>query len=367
MGDQNSIFSSGGANGDALNADKTVYIPRPGALGGSPAHAPNAPTTNIDQTINNNHSGFGSPKDFNNSAGFNGSASFNGTQGYQDTFGHNDTISQQLPMQGAMASNPLVQAASTLLRVIHRLRHTPHHQHVQILHQNLVRSIKTFDLEIKNAQIRPEISLSARYMLCSTVDECVLNTPWGSQSQWSRHSLLSVFHKETFGGEKFYLILSRMLEAPAKNIMLLELAYLLLSLGFEGKYKVDPRGRDKIENIRDRLFTTIEQIRGEFSSELAPNAVAPMTAGKRLTDYIPLWVITVCALALMLVCYGGFKLWLHETADLTSEHINQLSTELDENSHSLSKPKLLDINTKSLNSIDSTGTINVTVGTDAKR
>lgn len=356
MGDQKSIFSSGTSNSDAFNADKTVYIPRPGASGGqpSPASPPkpsSSPALNLEQPTPS-HTGL------NSSAGFNHS-------GYQDTFGYNDTLNQPLPMQAAMA-NPLVQAASTLLRVIHRLRHTPHHQHVQVLHQNLVRSIKTFDLEIKNAQIRPEISLSARYMLCSTVDECVLNTPWGSQSQWSRHSLLSVFHKETFGGEKFYLILSRMLEAPAKNIMLLELAYLLLSLGFEGKYKVDPRGRDKIENIRDRLFTTIEQIRGEFSSELAPNAVAPMQAGKRLTDYIPLWVITVCALTLMLVCYGGFKLWLHETAGLTSEHISQLSKELDENSQSLSEPIILDINTRAINSIDATGTINVTVETDAK-
>lgn len=319
MSNQNSIFSSGSSINEDFNADKTVYIPKPGAASGDTQFAPQAnPTMGSNQSQQlNSHKSLDNPIDLNQSAGFNNSFNF---------------------QQVANDNNPIIRAASTLLRVITRLRHTPHHQHVQVLHQNLVRSIKTFDLEVKNAQIRPEISLSARYMLCSAVDECVLNTPWGSQSQWSRHSLLSVFHKETFGGEKFYLILSRMLEAPAKNVALLELAYLLLSLGFEGKYKVDPRGRDKIENIRDRLFTTIEQIRGEFSSELTPNAIKPIASGKKLTDYIPLWVITVCALALMLLCYGGFKLWLHETAELTSKHIESLSTELNENSQALAYP-----------------------------
>lgn len=329
MSSQKGIFSSGTANSDEFNADKTVYIPKPGATTGeSPLPAsPPINTPNLNPSVNSNH--LERQVNLNHSIGYDQSIGYNSNNGNPHDINQNIEINHD---------NPIIRAASTLLRVITRLRHTAHHQHIQVLHQNLVRSIKTFDLEIKNQQIRPEIALSARYMLCSAVDECVLNTPWGSQSQWSRHSLLSVFHKETFGGEKFYLILSRMLEAPAKNVALLELAYLLLSLGFEGKYKVDPRGRDKIENIRDRLFTSIEQIRGEFSSELAPDAIKPIASGKKLTDYIPLWVITLCAFALMLLCYGGFKLWLHETAALTSEHIQSLSTELDETSQLHSRP-----------------------------
>ncbi|NVL25105.1 hypothetical protein F2S68_22585 [Pseudomonas syringae pv. actinidiae] len=59
--------------------------------------------------------------------------------------------------------------------------------------------------------------LAARYVLCTVVDEAVLNTSWGSKSDWSKISLLSRFHKETFGGEKFFQLLERLSTNPFKR------------------------------------------------------------------------------------------------------------------------------------------------------
>ena len=75
----------------------------------------------------------------------------------------------------------------------------------------------------------------ASYFLCSLIDETVLNTPWGNQSNWGHHSLLIQFHNEAWGGERFFQILDRLKQQPAQGLNLLELAYLCLSLGFEGK------------------------------------------------------------------------------------------------------------------------------------
>jgi type VI secretion system protein ImpK len=282
MNDDKTIFSPGQKPAPA--ADKTVFIPRPGGAAppSTPAHA-SMPGTN-------------NPASFSSKTGI----------------------------------NPLVVAAGTLLAVITRIRNTIEHRDVQSLHQQLVAGVKAFDIELKQQNVRPEHALSARYMLCSCLDEAVLNTPWGSQSLWSQHSLLSLFHKETAGGEKFYIILSKMLETPAHNIEILELAYLLLSLGFEGRYKLDARGRDQIENIKDNLFTTIEQVRGEFVQELAPKAAQAQRTGSSLTDYVPLWLVTACILALAITSYSGFRLWLYESTKPTTAQLGALSQALNQ-------------------------------------
>jgi type VI secretion system protein ImpK len=88
--------------------------------------------------------------------------------------------------------NPLVNAASTLIAVFEKTRHTMSHADVGGLHQRLVNEIKNFEQRAREQGIKPEIVLSARYVLCTALDEAVLNTPWGSESAWTQRTLLSV-------------------------------------------------------------------------------------------------------------------------------------------------------------------------------
>ena len=44
----------------------------------------------------------------------------------------------------------------------------------------------------------------ARYAICATIDDVVLNTPWGGTGVWAQSSMVGTFHKETHGGERFY-------------------------------------------------------------------------------------------------------------------------------------------------------------------
>ena len=43
------------------------------------------------------------------------------------------------------------------------------------------------------------------------LDEAVLSTPWGGQSEWAQHPLLVALHREAWGGEKFFEMLDRIL------------------------------------------------------------------------------------------------------------------------------------------------------------
>lgn len=221
--------------------------------------------------------------------------------------------------------NPLVNAASTLIAVFEKTRSAVSHPDVGGLHKRLVSEIKTFESTAKQGGIKPEIVLSARYAVCVALDEAVLNTPWGSESAWPQRTLLSVFHNETSGGEKFFLILDRMKEQPAENLYILELMYIFLSLGFEGKYRVIHRGRDIIEQMRDDLFTIIRRQRGEYERSLSPNWRGLGQTRNSLAQYLPMWVIASIVGAILFLSYSGFRVWLYDSSSPVVKKLDEIT------------------------------------------
>ncbi len=221
--------------------------------------------------------------------------------------------------------NPLVNSASTLIAVFEKTRQALSHPDVGGLHQRLVNEVKTFETKAKEINIKPEIILSARYLVCAALDEAVLNTPWGSDSAWPQRTLLSVFHNETSGGEKFFLILDRMKEQPSENLYILELMYIFLSLGFEGKYRVIHRGRDMIEQMRDELYITIRRQRGEYERSLSPGWQGLGRTRKSLRQYIPLWVVASILGVVLFLSYSGFRIWLYDSSSPVAEQLDEIA------------------------------------------
>lgn len=221
--------------------------------------------------------------------------------------------------------NPLVNAASMLLAVFSKIQQSMSHPNVGGLHQHLVGEIRSFDSRAKEQGIKPEVVLAARYILCAALDEAVLNTPWGAESPWTQRTLLSVFHNETHGGEKFYQIVDRMRERPAENMAILELMYLLLSLGFEGKYRVVQRGREKIEQLRDELFKSIRAQRGSYERTLSPSGEGLGRVRNSLAYYVPMWVIVSVFAGILVLGFSGFRYWLHQSSTQVVQKLNDLA------------------------------------------
>lgn len=156
-------------------------------------------------------------------------------------------------------NNALVNVATPLLTLITQIRHTVDHQNVPKLRAQVIDEIKSFEQKLVKIEYPMRTIIAARYCLCTAIDEAVLSRPWGTQSVWVQESLLSLFHKETWGGERFYLILEDMAKEPRKNIDFLEFVYFLLSLGFEGKF-YDKNVAIR-EEIRNRIFYRIRYSR----------------------------------------------------------------------------------------------------------
>jgi type VI secretion system protein ImpK len=280
-------------------ADSTVIRPSPGRRSGQhPQHRPADPAQQI--RTNDAPAGYPSQRSFDDA-----------------NAGQVSTI---------YGLNPLVNAASMLLAVFHKTRQSVSHPNVGGLHQQLVAAIRSFETNAKERNIRPEIVLAARYILCTALDEAVLNTPWGAESAWTQRSLLSIFHNESNGGEKFFLLVDRMRERPAENLEILELMYILLSLGFEGRYRVISRGRDLIENIRDELYRIIRTHRGDYERQLSANWHGLGRIKNSLANYIPMWVVASLVCGVLVLSYSGFRYWLYQSTEHVASQLEQIAT-----------------------------------------
>jgi type VI secretion system protein ImpK len=226
-----------------------------------------------------------------------------------------------------MGLNPLVNAASTLIAVYEKTRTAVSHPDVGGLYQRLINEIKIFEEKTRALGIKPEIVLSARYLLCSVLDEAVLNTPWGGESVWGQRTLLSVFHGETSGGEKSFLICERVCQAPGENLDIIELFYICLSLGFEGKYRLMNRGREPLEQLKDNLFAIIRRYRGDYERALSPRWMGLGNLRNPITEYIPLWVVASLVAALLFFSFSGFKYWLYTSATPVTQSLTEISEE----------------------------------------
>ena len=117
---------------------------------------------------------------------------------------------EQVPWQ-AHPDNPLISAARLIFAVVGRLRLTTQAPQVGVFRNHLIQQIGEFDQVLMRARVPREIAVSARYALCSFIDETVMSTPWGSVSDWQQHTLLTYFHQEGWGGEKFFEIVRQAL------------------------------------------------------------------------------------------------------------------------------------------------------------
>jgi type VI secretion system protein ImpK len=197
--------------------------------------------------------------------------------------------------------NPLVRAANPLLDLVPPLRRMASHPDVEALRMQLIGAIKTFETAAKAAHVNHDQIAAARYALCTLLDETISSTPWGGGGAWASRSLLVAFHNEAFGGEKFFLILQKLSQAPKENVDALELMYLCLALGLEGRYRVIDNGRSQLDALRERLQQLIAQQKTPVEAELSPHWKGATGKGEPLWRMVPVWIMAAGAAVILIL------------------------------------------------------------------
>ena len=227
-----------------------------------------------------------------------------------------------VPMVG---SNRLVAAAAPVLGAAIRLTaergRTPDPERLK---RGMVEAVRTFEKQALTTGLDTQSLRAARYALCATVDDLVLSTPWGSASSWTAQSLTSIFHNEVSGGERFFSILEQMQRDLGRHSEVVELMYLCLALGFEGQYRVMPRGSTALTELRDGTYRTIRQRRGEYDHELSPHWQGIETTYRPLGQRIPLWAVALGTLTAACVIYALFNFLLANASDVAYAELSGL-------------------------------------------
>lgn len=220
------------------------------------------------------------------------------------------------------AQNPLLEAAKPLLRALADMPVELDATRVMVFHRLLEREVMAFQALCSKANIQHEHAVAASYALCTALDESASGSIWGGAKNgdvgvWAGRQLATQFHDDHKGGEKVFLLIGRLASSPREHVDLLEMIYLMLGLGFEGRYSTASDGQYQLETIRQRLYTMLVAVRGEVPSDLSPHWRGEHAGRFKLLRSIPVWfTVLLCSLvSLGLIGWYKYRL-MHMQADV---------------------------------------------------
>ena len=215
----------------------------------------------------------------------------------------------------AIGVNPLVAAAAPLLQLLARLRNTLNQPDPGDLLDRAVREMRDFEQRVRDLGLPVELLRPAHYALCASLDDVVLNTPWGSTGIWNARSLVSTFHQEVRSGERFFDLLSQMRQNPGKFLAVIELMYLCMSLGFQGQYRLSPRGPAELDRLREETYALIVRQRQAADPDLSPHWKGVAAPYRPAHPTVPVWVAASAALTAIATLFVWFLLSLNAASD----------------------------------------------------
>ena len=219
--------------------------------------------------------------------------------------------------------NSLTTAATGLLTLLTNIKLKPINQDARALYQDLLHEIKAFESLAQNKHYRAETILLARYALCSALDEAILDTSWSEEQQWHKYKLLSTFHQEDWGGERFFHILERLSQDPKQHSDILELMYICLSLGYQGKYKTDPDNKNQLEKVIENLYHCIRWQRGDIKKELFLESHNLLKTTEAHPP-VPLWLTGIFTSLVLVTVYMLFNFFLGNSVAPVYHELNSI-------------------------------------------
>jgi type VI secretion system protein ImpK len=224
--------------------------------------------------------------------------------------------------------NPLLVAAGPLLALQAQLRATTAHNDRPGLQRQLLGLIGEFEESARASGVsRPQV-IAARYLLCTFIDEAIAATPWGANPPPGTRGLLHEFHDEESGADKVFELLDRLSADPAANAPLLELFYVCISLGLQGRYANLPNGRAELEALAGRLFERVRPgLLPTHARTLSQHWVGVARRAPTFT-MVPSWIAVVVGAALVLAAVMWLSSRLNRQAESLLQQLHHVQVDL---------------------------------------
>ncbi len=159
----------------------------------------------------------------------------------------------------------------------------------------------------------------ANFAVIAFLDEAVLTSNESGRTQWARKTLQEEVFNQRSAGELFFQRLDQLRanrDSP-ELIQLLEVYYLCLLLGYEGKFSVGSKG--ELYVLMDNLRERIERLSGRavaLSPDLQLDVLKAVQAPSSERDPLPRWArwVGLGAAAFAAICFIVFRLYLSAQA-----------------------------------------------------
>jgi len=260
---------------------------------------------------------------------------------------NNDSSTVSLDLSGTQKSienlaiydNPLLNASSELLALLVSLSRQGTPRDIDDFRQQLLDSIADFKRRGLFLDYHPNVIEKSCFVLCTAFDETILYTVWGEQSGWENNSLLSKVFNQRDGGEVFFHLLEQARRQPSKLVDFLELQYVLIMLGFLGKYRHSDRR--KINELKSELYSVIRHYRED--SALSVPQVDNLPEIKTPWCFLSSSKLLFIGLLVVVVSYFFSEFWYESRSESTLLAFSSL--DMDGFIHTNQKDELIYIST----------------------
>ncbi len=155
------------------------------------------------------------------------------------------------------------------------------------LRSRISSTLAQVEAEATQAGYTTEDARLARYALTALVDEVIQRTDWEGKTEWLSNPLSLQEFNDNRAGDEFFTKLSELRRQVDSKAEVLEVFYLCLAIGFEGKYALsDPRER---RTLLEDIGRDLERVK-PGSTDLSPHWQPEKIAGVDASQ-LPLGVI----------------------------------------------------------------------------
>ncbi len=213
------------------------------------------------------------------------------------------------------AASPIVSAAAGCLSLLGRLRNAFSMPDPRMLRGHAVQELRRFEQTLRRQNLPMEQLRPAHYALCASLDDVVQATPWGSRGAWADASLVSTFHQEVRSGERFFDLLAQLRQNPGQFLHVLELMYLCMSLGMQGRYRLSPRGPAELDRVREETYVLIMRNHAPVEHALSPHWQGVAAPYRPHRFAVPVWVAALIGLGIIGLAYAWVAFGLAGESD----------------------------------------------------
>lgn len=219
------------------------------------------------------------------------------------------------------STNPIVAAAADLLILLGRLRTGLVEMQAVPLRDHVVREIGQFVQRAQEQGISPEDIRDARYALAATADDIVQKIPGADVAYWTQYSMAAELLNDRNAGIGFFTVLEQVMAYPSQRQQVLELLYVCLSLGFEGKYRTEANGLVMLSRIRQEVYQRLRSVTARPEPALSHKWLPVVLNGKRASARMPLWIVGAVAGAMVVAVFASLSWILSNDAQAANAKI----------------------------------------------